>query len=316
MALDLIIFIVSLATLLFASKHFTLAAERIGLSMNMSPFMVGVVIVAIGTSLPELISGIFASLEGKPEIVIGNIIGAHVSNIFFVLGITTLISKKSIKLGEEYIFIDLHFMLGSATMLVLFLFDGLITWSEGLILLIGFIVYQFYLFRSEKPKAMHTINDEDVLKQQKKFFGRDFAVIAVSAAFVFLGAKFTISSVVDIATILGVNEALIGLTVMSLGTTLPELAVSISAARAGKPEMAVGNILGSCIFNVFAVGGIASIIHPISLPSELQTISISFLIVASVFFYLLSQDKKVSRFEGMLFLLFYLIFLLKITNII
>jgi cation:H+ antiporter len=315
MGLDVVIFAIALGALLIASKYFTGAAERVGLSLNMSPFMVGVVIVAVGTSLPELITGIFASVQGKSEIVIGNVIGAHVSNIFFVLGITTIVCKKSIQLGEEYIFIDLHFMLGSATILVLFLFDGTITWIEGVLLLIGFVVYQIYLFKSEKPKAMHTVNDEEAIKEGKKMIVRDFAIMAASAILIFIGAKYTISSISSIAAAIGINEAFIGLTVMSLGTTLPELAVSISAARAGKPEMAVGNILGSCIFNAFAVGGVSSIIHPITMPDELRNISISFLIVASVFFYLLSQDKKVSRFEGMLFLLFYVIFILKIANI-
>lgn len=312
MGMSFLIFALSLATLLLASKYFTKAAERIGLALNMSSFMIGVVIVAIGTSLPEMVAGIIASMHGSSEIVIGNIVGANVSNIFFVLGITTIVAKKSIHLGEEYIFVDLHFMLGSATILVLFLMDGCITWIEGVLLLMGFFIYQFYLLGSDKPDQMYHLNKTPI---NKKNYVRDFAIVVATAVGIYVGAKFTISSIVEIATFLDVSEAIIGLTVMSLGTTLPELAVSISAARAGKPEIAVGNILGSCIFNTFAVGGVAAIINPIYLPDDLKNISMVFLIVAAAFFYLLSQDKKVSRFEGMLFLLFYLIFILKIAHI-
>lgn len=277
--------------------------------------MVGVLIVAIGTSLPELIAGIFASGSDKSEMVVGNVIGANVSNIFFILGITSLVSRKSIHLGEEYIFIDLHFMLGSATILVLFLLDGQVSLAEGILLLLGFGIYQVYLLRSEKPDVVHTLNDEKEIKKGRVAI-KDIGIIVLSGAGVYFGAKFTVSSVIDIATHLGVSEAIIGLTAMSLGTTLPELAVSISAARAGKPEIAVGNILGSCIFNAFTVAGVAALIEPLVIPDDIKLTAITFLITASVFFYLLSQDKKVSRFEGMLFLLFYLIFLLKIAHIV
>ncbi|MCB0734064.1 MAG: calcium/sodium antiporter [Flavobacteriales bacterium] len=315
MGLDILFFVVALTILLIAAKYFTEAAERIGLAMHMSPFMVGVVIVAVGTSLPELIAGIFASTSGKTELVIGNVIGANVSNIFLILGVTSLASRKSIHLGEEYIFIDLHFMLGSSAMLVLFLMDGTITWIEGVLLLVGFVVYQVYLARSEKPEAVHTLTEVDQEELKRTFPWKDVAIVILAATGVFFGAKYTVESVISIATSVGVNEAILGLTAMSIGTTLPELTVSIAAARAGKPEIAVGNILGSCIFNAFSVCGVTSLIHPISLPEEIHWLAISFLITASVFFYLLSQDKKVSRFEGMLFLLFYIIFVLKIAHI-
>lgn len=114
---------------------------------------------------------------------------------------------------------------------------------------------------------------------------------------------------------LNVDKTIISLTVLSLGTTLPELTVTIAAARKGQPEIAVGNILGSCIFNSFMVTGVASLIRPISMPFELAKTSVIFLVIAAVFFYLLSQDKKVSKWEGMLFLLFYVVFLLKVSGV-
>jgi cation:H+ antiporter len=315
MLLYLAIFVGSLALLIFASKYFTEAAERIGLSLKLSPFMVGVVIVAVGTSLPELISGIIASVDGHSEIVIGNVLGANISNIFLILGVTTIVARKSIQLGKEYIFIDLHFMLGAAAFLILFLLDGSISFVEGLVLIGGFLIYQFYLMSSEKPEEMPTLNDEKTVSKLKEVSWKDIAIAAVAAFGIFLGAKYTVRSIVDMANAWNVDQGLISLTVLSLGTTLPELAVSISAARSGNPEIAVGNILGSCIFNSFMVTGVASMIHPIEMSLSLTQTSMIFLGVAAVFFYLISQDKKVSRWEGMLFLLFYVVFIVKISGI-
>ncbi|MCB9260840.1 MAG: calcium/sodium antiporter [Flavobacteriales bacterium] len=311
----LVIFSVSLLALILASKYFTEAAERIGLSLNMSPFMVGVIIVAVGTSLPELISAIIASFNNQSEIVVGNVLGANISNIFLITGITTIVAKKGIKLGKEYIFIDLHFMLGSATLLILFLLDGTLSRLEGILLLVGFCIYQVYLMRSEKPDEMPTLNDEAIVKNLDKLRLKDIVIVVLSAVAIFVSASYTVGSIEKIAMHLGVSQTIIGLTIMSMGTTLPELAVSISAARSGHPEIAVGNILGSCIFNSFTVAGVAAIVRPIQSQEADTNTSIIFLIVASVFFYLISQDKKVSRWEGMLFLLFYVVFILKVSGL-
>ncbi|MFT4521635.1 MAG: cation:H+ antiporter [Bacteroidia bacterium] len=316
MVVWMMVFSVSLAVLILAAKYFTEAAERIGLALKMTPFMVGVIIVAVGTSLPELIAGIIAASQGSSEIVVGNVIGANISNIFLILGVTTLVSKKSIHLGEEYIFIDLHFMLGSITFLVIFLMDGVVTWKEGIILIIGFIVYQMYLLRSEKPDAMPSLNSPEKILATTHVSGKDLGILLAAGLGIYFGANYTIEAVTELASGLGISKALVGLTVLSLGTTLPELAVSITAARAGHPQIAVGNILGSCIFNAFMVTGTASFISPLVLPEEIHFTALSFLISAAVFFYLLSQDKKVSKWEGMLFILFYLVFVLKLGKII
>lgn len=313
----IVLFLVGLTILLLSARYFTEGAERLGLSLNLSPFLIGVVIVAVGTSLPELVSAIIATSSGKPEIVVGNVIGANVSNIFLILGITTIFAGKNIYLGEEYLFIDLHFMLGSAALVGLFLWDGAVTWKEGIFLLIGFIVYQAHLIRSDKPENMREVEDGEVAEIRKKGIEiKTLLVIAFSALGVYLGAGFTVDSIVDIAENLNIDETYISLTALSLGTTLPELSVSISAAKQGKPQIALGNILGSCIFNAFVVVGVSSTIAPITIPASLQSMLLAFFLIASAFFYLLAHDKKISRWEGLLFLIFYAVFILKSTHVI
>lgn len=315
MLLTAVIFITSLFVLLASAKFFTEAAERIGISLNLSPFTVGVVIVALGTSLPELISAIIASSQGSSQIVAGNILGANISNIFLVLGITTIAAKRSIQLGEEYIFIDLHFMLGSALMISFFLWDGMITSAEGIILILGFAVYQVYLIRSEKPEAMPSLNQDEVITKIKPGFAwKDYTIILLAAVGVYYGASYTVNSIVDAAQHLKVDESFISISALALGTTLPEMIVSITAAKSGNPQIAIGNILGSCIFNSFMVGGIASQIAPVTMGDDLRILATTFLVGAAGFFYLLAQDKKISKWEGMLFVLFYLVFILKISG--
>ncbi len=311
MLVHFVIFVVSLAVLLYASKKFTDAAEKIGLLLGLSPFMIGLVIVSVGTSLPELISGILATSSGKSEIVAGNVLGANISNLLLLLGIVTLASKKTIELGETYIFIDLHFMLGSTFMVGVFLWDGELIWKEGILLLLGFVLYQIHLVKSEKMPNAETKDNND---NNKKIIQVGWMLL--SGVGVYLGADYTISSLISIATALDVNEALISATVLSLGTTLPELAVSFSAAKAGKSQIAIGNILGSCIFNAFMVLGLSSLFGKITLPENIKGFTLIFAMAAALFFYLLSQDKKINKFEGMLFILFYFTFILKLIGVV
>jgi len=309
--------VLSLGALLVAARYFTRSAERLGHMMRMSPLMVGVVIVALGTSLPELVSSIIAASKGNTEIVAGNVLGANISNIFLMLGCVTLVAGTSIFLGEEYIFIDLHFMLGSAVLVSYFMWQGTIGTVEGAILMIGFLIYQIHLFQSEKPKEMPVISEEAEISEIRKSNARnDVLILIASGVGIYFGAEYTVQSIIDIAHHMDIDEGLVSITALSLGTTLPELSVSITATRRGHAEIAIGNILGSCIFNALAVTGTAAVIAPIHITPLLREVALVFFLIASVFFYLLAQDKKISKWEGLLFLLFYVVFFLKIIKVI
>ncbi len=304
------IFVASLCVLILAARFFTRSAESIGLALGMSSFATGVIIVAIGTSLPELISSVIAVTKGSSEIVSGNVIGSSISNLFFVLALTAISAPGSIRLGEQYIFIDLHFLIGSAFLLALTAWDGQVSRLEGLLLLAGYLIYTVHLLKEGKPAS--DPGDPSAEKAQRSpVQGKDLLIVGVSAVFIFLGANYTITSLEVIAGSLGISKSVISVTLLSLGTTLPESVVSITAARQGKADIAVGNILGSCIFNAMAVTSIASLIDPVSFPDELKTLPLPLYLIGVVFFYLLTQDKKISPWEGLLFLLFYIFFILK-----
>lgn len=314
MALQLGVFIASLAVLLTAARLLTVSAERVGLALGMSPFAIGVLIVSVGTSLPELVSSIVAVQSGTSEIVSGNVLGANLSNLMLVMGVVAVASRQPIRLGDQYILIDLNFLLGAALMLALSLRDGAIGRVEGAFLLAGYATYVWYLL-----KEGHTDKDltVDVPKDER---GRalpwtQVALMAASAALLFLAAKYTVSSLREIALAIGVAPAIVAVTILSLGTTLPELVVSGMASRAGKADVAVGNILGSCIFNSLAVAGTAALVGRVRAPAEVLALPLPAFCGGALLFYLLTLDKRISRWEGVLFVLLYGLFVLEVTRL-
>jgi cation:H+ antiporter len=310
--LALATFAVSLGVLLTAARYFTQSAERIGLALGMSPFAIGVVIVSAGTSLPELVSSIVAVTSGSSEIVVGNILGSNLSNLLLVTGVSAIAARREIRLGEQYILIDLHFLLGSVMLLALSLRDGVLTRVEGAFLVGAYGAYLAYMMKEGKRGAgAAALAGPD----RPAFPASALGVAALSAAFIYLGARFTVSSLVQIAERAGVSPAIIAVTVLALGTTLPELVVSASAARAGKADVAAGNVLGSCIFNSLAIAGVASLVGRVVATPDLLSLPLPTFAACALLFYLLTLDKRISRWEGIVFLILYALFVMEVARI-
>ena len=304
-----LIFIVSLLILLVSARFFTGAAERLGLHFGLSSFVIGVFIVGIGTSLPELVAGLLAGLAGNSEIVSGNVLGANISDIFLILGLIPVLSWRGIELGADYIMVDLNFLIGSSLMLGLVMMDGEITFSEGIFLLAAYAIYSLFLLRSGRHPLLEKDGRNSPIKNV--FPVKALLILLISGFGIYFGADHTVESIIEIANNLDVPSSLISLTVLSLGTTLPELAVGITAIHQGKSAIAVGNILGSCVFNALVIPGAVSGIGPIQVPEYLISFFLPVFVVASLLFYLLTQDKKISPSEGLLFLVFYAFFISK-----
>ena len=309
MLVSSLIFIVSLLILLVSARFFTGAAERLGLHFGLSSFVIGVFIVGIGTSLPELVAGLLAGLAGNSEIVSGNVLGANISDIFLILGLIPVLSWRGLELGADYIMVDLNFLIGSSLMLGLVMMDGEITFSEGIFLLAAYAIYGLFLLRSSRHPLLETHGTNPPIKNV--FPVKALLILLTSGFGIYFGADHTVESIIEIANHLDVPPSFISLTVLSLGTTLPELAVGITAIRQGKSAIAVGNILGSCVFNALVIPGAVSGIGPIQVPEYLISFFLPVFVVASLLFYLLTQDKKISPSEGLLFLVFYAFFISK-----
>ena len=296
----LIIFIVSLFVLIKASDFFTDAAEKIGISLGISPFLIGVTIVSVGTSLPELISSITAVYQNSSEIVFGNVMGSNIANIFLIIGTASLISSP-LKILYELINVDLPLFVGSAFLLGLTVLDSNFSINEAIICILGYVVYVFYTISSGKEEQQ----SETIDTSQKSFPVKQIVIVIVSALFVFFGAIYTIKSVTKISEILEIGKELIALSAVALGTSLPELMVTISAARKGNPEIAVGNVLGSNIFNSLIVMGIPRLTGKLEIPDDVLGSGLLVLLVGTILFFFVTQDKQVTRWEGLIFFIFY-----------
>ncbi|OFW61879.1 MAG: hypothetical protein A2133_02655 [Actinobacteria bacterium RBG_16_64_13] len=307
------VFVVSLIALVKSADWFTGGAEELGVFLGMPSYVVGLTIVAIGTSLPELVSSIFAVAEGSPEIVAGNAVGSNITNICLVLGLAAILGGR-LFVSREIVKIDLPMLASSAALLGLTALDGTISRIDGLLLVAGAFIYGVYGMRVSRPSPVTQAKVEAAVAEDlglKHGRLRPLAVLKLigGATVLYFAARYTVKSVIELSTLLDVGADVIAISAVALGTSLPELVVSVLAARRGKLEIAIGNVLGSNIFNAFAVVGIPALIMPLPVTHLVLTVGLPFMGVTTVLYFFMAQDREVTRWEGMPLVLFYVLFL-------
>ena len=297
------IFIIALFVLVKASDWFVDAAEVVGLSFGISPFIVGVTIIAFGTSLPELATSVAAVLENDSDIVIGNVIGSNITNILLVLSLTTIVGRGII-MDYDVMDIDMPLLLGSAVLLFFISSDGIISRFEGVLLIIGLVIF---LINSLKG------NEREDKSNRTKVGLKTYTMLLVGGVLVWLGADYTIYAIQGLSAELGIQSGVIAQTAVALGTSLPEVIVSITAARKGKTAIAVGNVLGSNIFNTYAVIAIPSFISPLIVSDSMRTFGLPFMFGVTIIFAIVSLSKRISKWEGAMLLVFYIYYLKEVV---
>ncbi len=307
--LNIGIFVLALTALLKASDWFVDSAEAIGLSLGVSPFIIGVTIVAFGTSLPELATSIASVFSGESEIVVGNVIGSNITNIALVLGLAAIVVKR-IDLDYNLWHIDIPFLWGSAFMLWFVLRDFHVSTFECLLFLASIVIFLSYSFKNKGEDEDGV--EEEPAEDRPKATTRHYAFLLLGGILVWLGAHYTIYAIQEISTYLGIAPKLIALSAVAIGTSLPEVIVSLSAARRGKASIAVGNVLGSNIFNTFVVMGIPGLIGQLDIPEDINDFFLPLMLVMTVLFGVIVNNRKITRTEGFILILFYLLFLYQI----
>jgi cation:H+ antiporter len=308
----LVIFAAALALLIFSSDWFINAAEKIGLKFKIPSFVIGVIIVGIGTSLPELATSIVSVFKNNSEIVVGNAIGSNITNIFLVMGIGAFVGKK-FDLKFNILRSDIPFLVASAVLISLMIMDKNFTTAEAVIC-IGLLV--LYIYTSFKNGTIDQELDELEDKISHNVTVLTWIMIFLAPALIALGATWTVNAVIEISKIIGIGTELISLSVVALGTSLPEVMVSFQAARKGNPEMAVGNVIGSNIFNTLAVMGIPALFGKLIIPENIVSFSIPVFLGATLLMVVITSDKKIYRFEGIILLSFYAFFIGNIFGIV
>lgn len=299
--LELAVFLVSLAALIKGADLVTDSAIHFAKAFGISNFVIGATIVAFGTSLPELGASLAAVVKGLPSIAVANVLGSNIANIGLVLGIAAIASTIFIK--WDALKGDIPFLLSSAVATVVVLFDNTVTQLEGLLLIAIYGAFMVYVLEGRKRAP----------KQAKHGFRPKYlAIFMAGVALLYFGADFLIESAKLIMANLGVSAAVVGFVMIAIGTSLPELATSLQAVLKGQGDMAVGDIIGSNTFNSLAVLGPAALVSGIQLQDGLFLNMALVMVLLSFLVSFMILHKKISRFEGMLLLLLYLVVILNV----
>lgn len=308
----IIVFIGTLAALVFSADLFIKVAEKIGLAVGIPPFVVGLTLVALGTSLPELVTSIAGVLKGNSGIVLGNIIGSNIANTGLVLGMVGIIGRK-IQLKFDLMRVDLPIMMGASVLLYLAIQNRSFTLAEGILFIAGLVFYLTYIFTSGQAdipdQEQETAKDPNL-----RLTWVDIAKLLGSAVAIYFSANYNVEAIDFIASWFDVGNEFVAQTAVALGTSLPELVVSIVAIRRQNAELAVGNIVGSNIFNIFCVMGIPRLFGDIDIPISILEYGLPGLIIVSALSLFSLQDKELTRWEGMMLLFCYLIYIANLTS--
>lgn len=299
--------------LLILGGNFLLkSAVSISLKFNIPKILIGMTIVSFATSAPELIVSIKSALIGSPDLAISNVVGSNIANIGLVLGLTILLSP--IKTTKDIYKVDWPIMMFASILFLIFLNDGMIKAYEGVILiflLIGSIAFLIkYQKQTEEDVDLEMVSDESISKS--------ILFLILGGFFLYLGSEWFVSGAIDLANIFGVSERIIGITVVSIGTSIPELVTSLVALFKKEKGVSLGNLIGSNIFNVFAVLGITSIVSPLIL-EDLNILNYDIYVMlffAAIVFPLIFFPKKhiLGRLEGLIILSCYFFYIFNIFS--
>ncbi|MGL5914031.1 MAG: calcium/sodium antiporter [Bacteroidales bacterium] len=315
--MDYAIIAVSLSIILFGADWLVNGASQLASRFGLSEMMIGLTVVAIGTSMPELTVNIFSAINGFTDLAMGNVIGSNMCNTLLVLGVTALIKPINIERGTK--FFDIPFNFFVVLLLLLFANDmllssvqsqDLLSRSEGAVLILFLLIFIVYSYKQSSKGIPAPIATENTA-QTPPHLAKSIGLVLIGLTGLVVGGDFLVSSAVNIATNWGVSEKIIGLTIVAIGTSLPELATSVVATLKGKTAIAVGNIMGSNIFNVLFVLGTTAVVH--EMPISTSNLDILMMLVASLMLIFVAfgfSKNKIARFEGGFFLVAYIAYLI------
>jgi cation:H+ antiporter len=338
MWINIIIISISFIIVIKGADFFVKGASSVAIKLGMSPFVVGLTIVAIGTSAPELVVNVMAVLEGSAELSIGNIIGSNIINILFGLGLAALFVPLTIK--KATVWKEMPFLLMSVLMILIlgadYVIDGfgdnVLSRSDGLVLLTFFIIFMVYTFGLSKDQkttketvknidtSTQTLNnqtqDKEIEDPEEKMevlgIAKSIIYIIGGIAALLVGGNWIVNSAVIIAEQLGMSENLIGLTIVAIGTSLPEIVTSIVGVRKGHTDLVVGGIVGSCIFNALFVLGVTAGVGnlPFTQANLIDALVLAFITLILFIFMFIGKKHVLQKWQGIMFLLIYVAYII------
>ncbi|MGC9314322.1 MAG: calcium/sodium antiporter [bacterium] len=303
---QIFILITGLLGLYLGAEALVKGGSRLALALGMKPILIGLTVVAFGTSLPELSVAMISSVGGENGISLGNVIGSNICNILLIFGVMAVI--RPIKIEEENLSKDIPAVLAAGAMLWILSADGMITRFDGALLLFGLAIYLKVLWSERKTRFASEITGDVVTAGAMSYI-----LIPIGLGLLIFGGWACVHSGTAIAAHLGIPEYVVGLTVIAIGTVLPELAIGVVSSVRNQGDLPVGNALGSFIFNALGVIGLAAVIQPYSVGADINSFSLPVMMAAAIAFLPIAIiGKKVSRIEGVGFLIAYVVYVIAV----
>lgn len=311
MWISLILLIVGIVLILFGADKLTDGATGLARRFNVTELVIGLTVVAFGTSLPEFVTSFMSTLKGSSDISIGNIVGSNIFNVLMIVGCAAWLSP--ITISKSTIAKDIPFAILASLVLVIVstdsLLDGgapdMLSRTDGLVLLGYFAVFMFYTYFISRNKESGEGMQEPAKPQNAMPYWKIFLYIVIGLAGLVLGGNLFVDGASEIALAMGVSETIVGLTLVAAGTSLPELATSMVAAKKGSSAIAIGNVIGSNIFNIFFVMGICAAVQPMAV-GNISYLDLGLMLASMLLLWGFSYTKRtVERWEGILLVLIY-----------
>jgi len=316
MALNALFCVFGFAMLYYGAEWLVKGSSSLAKSLGITPVVIGLTVVAFGTSAPELVVSVVSSIQGKSMIAVGNVVGSNICNIALVLGVSAVF--RPITCHSSVVKRDIPIMIGISLYLLVLSLNSTIGRFEGATLFGGIILYTFFNYYNARKESASGASEEAIMSQlsieEVDFMasrGKQLLFIGVGICGVVLGAQLVVDSAVKIMTVLGVSEKFIGLTIVAFGTSLPELATSVVAAIKKEMDISIGNLVGSNVFNILSVVGAASLIRPIPIPggffhSGLLIDYLVMIFISTLPWFMMRKSYTVTRKDGFILLFCYL----------
>ena len=310
MATTIAILVIGLIILIVGGDYLVRGSSSIALRLHLSPLVVGLTIVAFGTSAPELVISVQSALKGSPDIAMGNVIGSNICNLALVLGLTSVISP--VKVQSNSIRIDWPMTMGASILLYIMIREGYLQGIEGMIMVVVLSIYLFFIIRQSRKNilASKAESEDEIPDAPPKQMWKDLVFILLGCVGLYYGSEWFVGSAKGLALSLGVEERVVGLTVVALGTSLPELATAAVASYKGQTDLALGNLMGSNIFNILSILGITSIIKDIHVHEIILNKDIIWMLLITLMILpLMIIRREVGRVDGLILLIVYAVYI-------
>ena len=300
MIINVLLIVVGVALVLFGADKLTEGASALARRMNVPEIIIGLTIVAAGTSAPELFVSLVSALNGTPDMAVGNVVGSNTMNAMLIVGAAAVVAPMTI--SPSTVKKDIPFSIVASVLLILIAYDALLGRVDGIILLLGFAAFMTYTLTQAKSGGNEAVKETSPV-------WKNIVYVLGGLVGLVVGSNMFVDSASDVAYALGISEGVVGLTIVAGGTSLPELATSVVAARKGQSAIAIGNVIGSNVFNILLILGLTATISPLEIEG-ITTIDMAVMLLSVVLVWLFSRTRyTVERWEGVLLLLTYFAYL-------